>query len=174
MIIILFGVSGSGKTTIGNILSGAIKAEFIEGDNFHSQQNIMNMKNGIPLGDTERSDWLISLNHELIKRTECNKSVNIVMACSALKKKYRDVLKKELSQSVLFVFLKGDYDLIFKRISERKDHFMKSNMLKSQFEALEEPNEKEESFIVDVSKNGIDDIVGMVLKQIELKKKTLK
>lgn len=145
MIIILMGVSGSGKTAIGRRLSKALNIDFFEGDDFHPKSNVDKMSKGIPLSDEDRVPWLESIRRHILNS---NKK-DLIVACSALKKSYRDVLKQDIS-NIKFVYLKGDFELIKRRVENRKNHFMKVNLLKSQFEALEEPKE---AIGIDASKN---------------------
>jgi gluconokinase len=130
------GVSGSGKTSVGNALAEKLGWEFYDGDDYHPPENIARMASGIPLNDDDRAPWLASLHALISSRLKENRSG--VLACSALKEQYRQVLL-EGNESVQIVFLKGDYDFIWKRMISRPGHYMKSEMLKSQFEALEEP-----------------------------------
>jgi gluconokinase len=145
MIIILMGVSGAGKTTIGRFLARELGWPFYEGDDFHPRANIEKMKQGIALTDGDRGPWLHNLR-KLINELLGNKK-EAVIACSALKKKYRDELKSGNTE-VRFIYLKGDQGLIKKRLQMRPDHFMKARLLASQFKTLEEP---EEALTVDIS-----------------------
>ena len=139
------GVSGSGKSTIGRLLSDRLKCSFFDGDDFHSPTNIDKMNRGEALTDKERIPWLEELNR-LIESTLADKQQGI-LACSALKQKYRQILKNNNSE-VVFVYLQGSYETIQARIQKRQGHFMNANLLQSQFETLEEP---ENALIVDVS-----------------------
>jgi len=132
MIYILMGVAGSGKTTIGKLLSKQLGYSFHDGDDFHPSENIEKMSRSIPLEDRDRLPWLLSLK-KLIDNND-----NIIIACSALKKSYRDILEKG-NQRVIWIYLKGEYSEILSRIENRQDHFMEKEMLRSQFEILEEP-----------------------------------
>jgi 6-phosphogluconate dehydrogenase len=132
MLIVIMGVSGCGKTTVGKKLADRLGWSFYDGDDFHPPANIAKMSAGIPLNDEDRSEWLKALAG-LIESGQ-----NGVMACSALKQAYREQLCQQSSE-VYFVYLKGSFDLIFERLSLRRDHYMKPEMLKSQFAALEEP-----------------------------------
>jgi gluconokinase len=136
MVIILMGVSGSGKTVIGQLLARDLGWPFYDGDDFHPQANIDKMRQGIPLTDTDRDSWLMSLRN-LIQECIC-KGESAILACSALKQSYRDRLQGG-DKGVHVIYLKGDYDLIRKRLQERKNHYMKANLLTSQFNTLEEP-----------------------------------
>jgi 6-phosphogluconate dehydrogenase len=133
---ILMGVSGSGKTAVGKALAQKLGWDFYDADDFHPSANIAKMASGIPLTDEDRAPWLDAL-HELIASTlKANRSG--VLACSALKERYRQRLL-EGNDGVQIVYLKGSYDLIWQRMAQRTDHYMKPHMLQSQFDALEEP-----------------------------------
>jgi gluconokinase len=135
MIIVLMGVSGSGKTTIGKLLSQKLGWPFLDGDDFHPASNIEKMSRGIPLTDDDRLPWLQRIAEEIRKYESENR--NVIFACSALKEAYRKILKSGGAQ-IKFVLLEGSFDLIHERLATRKGHFMKPEMLQSQFEALEE------------------------------------
>ncbi len=138
MIVILMGVAGSGKTTVGQLLAKELGWIFYEGDDFHSGDNISKMRQGFALTDSGRDAWLVALTN-LIKELD-KKKQSAVIACSALKRSYRDRLA-EHSTNVLFVYLKGSYDLIRNRLEARQEHYFKADLLKSQFEILEEPGQ---------------------------------
>ena len=135
-VIILFGVSGSGKSLIGNQLSKDLHFEFLEGDDFHSNENIKKMKNNISLNDDDREAWLDEINKELNKL----RNKNVVIACSALKEKYRKRLVKGIVAKIEWFCLKGDFDIIEERLNNRGDHYFKSALLKSQFDIIEYPD----------------------------------
>lgn len=139
-IIIVMGVSGSGKTTIGKAIAERKGIVFIDGDDLHSQENVDKMKNGIPLTDTDRKVWLDQIVNEAHHFSLANESC--VFACSALKKKYRTVLRTGI-KNILFLYLKGSYNHIYKQMSKRENHYMPLALLKSQFDALEEPQKDE-------------------------------
>jgi gluconokinase len=154
---IVMGVSGSGKTEVGRSLAQHLGWDFYDADDFHPVDNITKMAAGIPLDDSDRAPWLASL-HELIS-TSLKKDQLGVLACSALKERYRQQLLAD-NDDVQLIYLKGSYELIWSRMSGRKDHYMKPHMLRSQFEALEEPAN---AMIIDVS-NPVDGIVREILE----------
>jgi carbohydrate kinase (thermoresistant glucokinase family) len=127
------GLPGSGKTTVGKILSEQLKAVFIDADDHHSIYNIRKMSNGHPLTDLDRKNWLSSI---LNNARENLKNQNVIIACSALKEKYRKFL---ISLNFKLVYLKIDHNVALDRIIKRKNHFMPSSLLESQIKILEEP-----------------------------------
>ncbi len=139
MAIIVYGVSGVGKTTVGMMLAKELEWKLYDADDFHSAANKEKMHAGIPLNDDDRKAWLESLRALIIGSFEKNE--NVVLACSALKQKYRDVLT--VSPNVKFVLLYSDYATIEKRITSRVGHFMNPDLLKSQFDTLEMPTGKD-------------------------------
>lgn len=151
------GVSGSGKTAVGQALAQRLKCPFFDGDDIHPPENVAKMARGIPLDDGDRRPWLKAL-HDLIDG-QMSQNKQAVLACSALKKEYRRIFSGG-NPGLVFVFLKGDYDLIWRRLSAREDHYMKAGLLQSQFDELEEPS-PEEAFSVDINRppNEIIDII---------------
>jgi len=135
-VIFIIGVSGVGKSTIGNLLSKEFSIPYFDGDDFHSKENVKKMSEGQSLNDKDRQGWLLILNQlakDQIKTNSC------IIACSALKESYRDLLSKGLKTNVKWVLLEGSYDQILERLKIRKGHYMPESLLKSQFETLENP-----------------------------------
>ena len=143
MVLIIMGVAGCGKTTVGRMLSEKLGWKYFEGDEYHPKENVAKMSAGIPLNDDDRKPWLLKLRS--IIEDALALGTNIILTCSALKESYREILK--VNDDVKFIYLKGSYELIESRMKLRKDHFMKPGMLKSQFDALEEPTE---AIIIDI------------------------
>ena len=133
--ILIMGVAGSGKTTIAKLLSKKINAFLIEADDYHSKNNIDKMSAGIPLNDDDRYDWLVKIKEEIDKRKNFQ---NLVIACSALKEKYRSILN--IKEDYL-VYLKISKNTAKIRIKNRQDHFMPDSLVESQFAILEEPDD---------------------------------
>ena len=131
--VLIMGLPGSGKTTVAKILSKQLNAVFIEGDDHHSMQNIIKMSNGHPLTDLDRKNWLSNI---LNNAREKLKNQNVIIACSALKEKYRKFL---ISLNFKLVYLKINHNVALDRIIKRKNHFMPSSLLESQIKILEEP-----------------------------------
>jgi gluconokinase len=160
MIIILMGVAGSGKTTIGKLLATRLGWRFYDADDFHSAANRAKMESGIPLTDANRADWLSTLRQLLLRQME--KKQSAVLACSALKETYRQIL--QVSSEVRFVYLKGTRAQIKERISQREGHYMSAAMLDSQFEILEEPAH---AMVVDITMKP-SAIIDIICKRLEL------
>lgn len=159
MVVIIMGVSGSGKSTVGAMLARRFCARFIEGDDYHSSANIEKMSSGVPLDDSDRMPWLAALASE-IRRHRAGGS-DVVVACSALKARYRELLVGDIPDS-FFVYLKGDEPLIRQRIDKRPGHCMPENLLVSQFEILEEPPE---AIVIDIQ-DSPERIVGSIHRQL--------
>jgi len=145
---VVMGVSGSGKSVIGSRLAHALGVEFVEGDTYHSPENVARMSAGTPLTDEDRQAWLAAIARRLdaARRT----GVGLVVSCSALKRSYRDVLRTG-GADIQFVYLDGDRSLIEQRLARRRGHFMPSSLLDSQFATLEPPSADEDAWVCDVS-----------------------
>ncbi len=157
-VIVVMGVSGSGKTKIGQLLSKKLSVPFYDGDDFHPEENIKKMSSGQPLKDTDRKGWLVQLNRLALEHRE----QGAVIACSALKKNYRSLLRAGMGNCMVFVYLKGSFDLIKSRLDSRKGHFMSSALLKSQFDTLEPPSKAITISIEETPTN----IVKKIVKQL--------
>ena len=137
MVYVIFGVSSSGKTTIGKKISIKLGIPFYDADDFHSNTNIEKMCTGVPLDDHDRLDWLQKV---LLKINESNKNNGAIFACSALKEKYREILSDSYKKEVKFIFLKIDKSEAAKRLKIRENHFFPIELLDNQFEILENPS----------------------------------
>jgi len=144
---VVMGVSGSGKTLIGSALAHSLGVEFVEGDDFHPEENVKRMASGIALTDEDRAPWLRSIAARL--RAAKDTGTGLVVSCSALKRSYRDLLRAEAGE-VRFIFLKGTRALIAERLATRSGHYMPASLLDSQFAALEEPAPNERVWECDV------------------------
>jgi gluconokinase len=160
MVIVVIGVTGSGKTTIGSLLAKRRGWHFADADQFHSAANKAKMHAGIPLTDADRIPWLETL-HQQIQKWLAEKR-NVVLACSALKQSYRDLLWH--GPEVQFVYLKGSYELIAQRLRERKGHFADEHILAGQFTDLEEPAD---AIVVDINKSP-DEIAAELCRRLGL------
>lgn len=136
MVYIVLGVSGCGKTTIGKILAEKLSLEFHDADDYHTADNIEKMTNSIPLVDEDRIPWLTNLSRHI---TEWNMDKGAVLACSALKEQYRQILSRHGSENVVFIYLAGDRDTIIDRMKRRKGHFFPVSLVEDQFRELEPP-----------------------------------
>jgi gluconokinase len=137
MVLVLMGVSGTGKTTIGKALAADLGWAFVEGDDFHPVANVEKMNAGIPLNDEDRCPWLQALRRRIDEA--CDQGEDVVLACSALKHDYREYLDRHEPDCVHYVYLHGSEELIRRRLAQRKGHFMDPRLLQSQFETLEPP-----------------------------------
>jgi gluconokinase len=159
---VIMGVAGSGKSVIGSAFANALGVDFVEGDEYHPPENVRRMASGIPLTDEDRAGWLQSLAVRI--REAKAAGTGLVVACSALKRAYRDVLRAGASPAPLrFVFLRGTRPLIAERMSARRGHFMPPALLGSQFDALEEPTPDEHVWVCDVRESPeqiVADLVG--------------
>jgi 6-phosphogluconate dehydrogenase len=161
-VIFVMGVSGVGKSTIALLLSKKLNIPYFDGDDFHPKFNVDKMASGQPLNDDDRFGWLNILNN--LAKTELKKN-SCVIVCSALKEKYREILAKDIESQVKWVHLTGSFDLIYSRINERKNHFMPSHLLKSQFDILETPKN---AIDINISLTP-DEIVKNIMNKLEKK-----
>ena len=162
-IVVVMGVSGSGKSTVAALLAAALGCQFEEGDDLHPPENVAKMHGGTPLTDADRMPWLRKIASEIDgwrARAECG-----VLTCSALKRSYRDIIIGERSD-VTLVYLKGSRDLICRRISARHEHFMPVALLDSQFATLEEPTPDERPVTVDVGGRPAE-IAAEIVRELE-------
>ena len=141
--LVVMGVSGSGKTTLGSALAERLGLPFADADDYHPATNLAKMARGKPLDDEDRTPWLAELARLLREQAE---QTGLVLACSALKRVYREELRSS-GAAVVFVYLRGSYEVVERRMQARSGHFMKPGLLRSQFEALEEPTH---AIVVDV------------------------
>ncbi len=141
---ILMGVSSTGKTSVGTAVAQRLGIKLIDGDDLHPRANIIKMGEGHPLNDEDRAPWLERIRDAAFS-LERKSEVGIIV-CSALKKKYRDLIR-DGNENVKFLFLEGSFDLVLERMKQRKGHYMKTDMLKSQFDTLEVPQEDEPDVI---------------------------
>lgn len=144
MFYIVMGVSGSGKTTIGRLLAERLGCPFFDGDDYHPPENVTKMAAGRPLDDEDRAGWLAAL--AAVIRSGLAAGGGGVIACSALKEKYRSALRVQAGE-VMFIYLKGSYELILARLQSRRGHYMRAGLLQSQFDTLDEPLD---ALVVDV------------------------
>jgi gluconokinase len=163
-VLIVMGVSGSGKTTIAGLLSNRLGWTCEDGDRFHPPANVAKMAAGIPLTDEDRWPWLLAIA-DWIDATR-NSGRHGVIACSALKREYRAVLVGDRGDAVRLVFLKGDRELIKARLALREGHFMPPELLDSQFAALEPPGEDERPLTVSIDARPRE-IVDMIIHALE-------
>jgi gluconokinase len=144
------GVAGSGKSLIGAALAHSLEVDFIEGDELHSARNIKRMASGTPLNDKDREAWLRAIAKKVQKAKKAG--TGLVVACSALKRSYRDVLRSA-APDIRFIFLSGPRELIAERLANRGGHFMPPSLLESQLATLEEPSPEEDAWVADITKS---------------------
>ena len=145
--VVVMGVSGCGKTTVGRALAERLARRFLDADDFHPPANVQKMRSGVALDDADRAPWLERLNALL--RHGAAKGVPVVLACSALKRRYRDALRRSVA-GVVFVHLEGDRSLIAGRLAARDHAYMPQSLLESQFAALEAPDADEAAVTVPI------------------------
>src|ERR1700677_518157 len=156
MIILVMGVTGSGKTTVGKMLASRLGWVFLDADNFHSGENVEKMRRGVPLSDVDREPWLAAIHVELVKRA--GENVDVVLACSALRESYRERLGAGVEMRI--VYLKGTYGEIAARLQGRTGHFAGEGILAGQFADLQEPRD---ALVARVS-DAAEEIVGEILR----------
>lgn len=154
------GVSGCGKSAVGQALSARLGIPFLEGDEFHPPENVAKMSSGIPLEDVDRVGWMSAIRDAMTRQQG-----SAIVSCSALKRKHRSFLS-DLPKPVLFVHLHGDRRLLEKRIEERVNHFFDPKLLNSQLACLEKPCSEETALAVDVD-SSIENIVAMIHAHLE-------
>lgn len=162
-LIVVMGVSSSGKSTTGAAAARRLHAPFLDGDGYHPPANVEKMRNGIPLTDEDRWPWLEALATALHRAAE-RKGV-AVGACSALRRSYRDFLIKKAGEPILFVYLHGSREVIGERIARRSHEYMPASLLDSQFATLEEPAADENVLVVEVT-DPVETIAGQVVKAV--------
>lgn len=162
-IVVVMGVSGSGKTTVAAMLAGALHCQFLEGDELHPPSNVAKMHGGTPLTDADRWPWLRKIASEIDGWRSRGESG--VVTCSALKRTYRDILIGD-RPDVTLVYLRGSRELIQQRMAARHEHFMPVALLDSQFATLEEPGPDERPVVVDIGGRPAE-IVAEIVRQLE-------
>jgi len=169
---VITGPAGSGKTTVAKYLSSELNVPYVEGDDWHSQSNKDKMAQNIPLTDGDRWDWLGALREESLRQLQT--SDNVVVTCSALKHKYRDVMRVASVESrdvdVHFIYLKVDEETLKDRVAHRQGHYMKDSMVHSQMAALEEPDLSQEPDVIPVeSRKDAREVQKSALEQLRAK-----
>lgn len=161
---VVMGVCGSGKTSVGKALAEHFGSTFIDGDDLHPRSNIQKMASGVPLNDEDRAPWLERIGDVFFSLQR--RSLSGVIVCSALKKKYRDQIRNG-NEGLVFVHLKGSMDTILERMAARQGHYMKKDMVQSQFDTLESPG-ADESDVVTVSiEQPLDQVIAEAIAKIE-------
>lgn len=161
---ILMGVSSTGKTSVGTAVAQRLGMKLIDGDDLHPRANIQKMASGTPLNDDDRFPWLERINDAAFSLEQ--KSEKGIIVCSALKKKYRDQIRQG-NADVKFIFLQGSFELVLERMKQRKGHFMKPEMLQSQFNTLEVPQADEPDVIFIDIDGSFDEVVERCVKAVE-------
>lgn len=158
---IIMGVAGCGKTSVGEALAARTGWAFIDGDALHPRSNIEKMASGIPLTDEDRHPWLLKVGERLRDHDG-----PLVIGCSALKRRYRDLIRGAAATDVCFLFLDGSRPLIEQRMGARTGHFMPVALLDSQFAALERPGAEEDAVVIDIS-GSLTSIVDQIIRNLE-------
>ncbi|XP_059118804.1 probable gluconokinase isoform X1 [Peromyscus eremicus] len=182
LVLLVMGVSGCGKSTVGALLASKLGWKFYDADDYHSEENRMKMGKGVPLSDQDRIPWLCSL-HDILLRDVAS-GHHVVLACSALKKMYRDILihgrndvplesdesakEKLAGKQLLVVYLCGSFEIISRRLFQRKGHFMPPELLQSQFSILEPPSAPENFIQVSVDRS-LSEIADAIMEELQTK-----
>jgi gluconokinase len=156
-VLVIMGISGSGKSTVAGILAGQLGWDLEEGDDLHPQENVDKMSSGVPLTDEDRAPWLDTISSWIIEHTMAG--VPGIITCSALKRRYRDVLREN---NVVFVHLTGSKDLIGRRLATRHDHYMPATLLDSQVSTLEPPEPDENAITIDAGRKPAEEAAEVV------------
>lgn len=156
MVVLVMGVEGSGKTTVGRALAARLHCDFVDGDDYQPAENVKKMSAGIGLTDEDRAPWLARIKSEIDRAVAAGR--DLVVACSALKRKYREELA---APGELLVYLRGDREVIASRLVARKNHFAQTSLLESQFADLEEPGLDEQALVI-----SIDQPVELIVPEI--------
>lgn len=157
---VIMGVSGCGKSSIGAAFAATIGGQFIDGDDLHPAANVAKMAAGQPLNDDDRAPWLLKVGHALKTGTG-----PVIIGCSALKRRYRDVIRAEAAQPVMFLHLAGSREILLARMAARTGHFMPPSLLDSQLAALEPPTSDEAAITVDINQTA-EAIVAELLERV--------
>ena len=157
---VIMGVSGSGKSLIGARLARELHVEFVDGDDLHPPDNVRRMAAGIPLTDQDRKSWLMAIAARLHEAKRAG--TGLVASCSALKRRYRDLLRSSGDTKVQFVYLTGTRALLAERMASRRGHFMPPALLESQLETLEEPAPDERAWVCDIRETPDTIVAGLV------------
>ena len=163
--LVVMGVSGAGKSTVGKVIASKLGCPFRDADSFHPKANIEKMSRGEPLTDDDRWPWLQAIAAWIAEHRAAG--TTCVVTCSALKRVYRDIVTNRQSADVRLVYLKGDFDLIEARLKARKGHFMPTALLRSQFDALQEPAADEHAMTVSIDATP-EDIAGGVTQRLNV------
>ncbi|XP_047381008.1 probable gluconokinase isoform X2 [Sciurus carolinensis] len=181
--LLVMGVSGSGKSTVGALLASELGWKFYDADDYHPKENRLKMEKGIPLNDQDRIPWLCNLHDILLREVALGQ--HVVLACSALKKTYRDILirgkvgaplhygesrkeEKPTEVQLLVIHLSGSFEVISGRLLQRKEHFMPPSLLQSQFDTLEPPSPPENFIQISVDKN-LSEIIAVIMETLKIK-----
>ena len=169
--VIVMGVCGSGKTSVGLALASHFNCRFVDGDDLHPRVNIEKMASGQPLNDEDREPWLTRIN-DVVYSLKMRSAAGVIV-CSALKKKYRDHIRQG-NDNVCFLHLYGSFDTIIERMHKRSGHYMKEDMVKSQFDTLQFPGDDEKDVInVDITPS-LDEVIATSIKAVEELEKDVK